>query len=368
MPANISETGLFLIHSLAEAGSTSEEAWRKGEFLASNRIQLGPARLAAKSLGITVGIANLRSERTDTLLKLGNPRFCLIGKLSHPDQDFAMRMMVANLAAVSILQQQGSQVVVAYSDNLASTDNTPTATLYRSLLWQANGVIYATEAMRELGRQWYRRSNQPREWIIEDPWQIERQAYSSLEEGMACRLIWFGHETNSRYLLELLPNLLTTCERWPSFELTVLGASSTAEKAERVIRSVSARRPWTLRFIEWNSGAQPSQLTSELRRAHISILPSDPNDPRKLAASHNRAVDSIQGGCMTIASPIKSYQEISRLALISEDIAKTINMAIPQHGRLIEKWSGLREKHLFRFSPNANINKWRDVIRYYSDR
>ena len=61
------------------------------------------------------------------------------------------------------------------------------------------------------------------------------------------------------------------------------------------------------------------QLAQELTGSHCHH--SFGYTRQKLAASHNRAVDAIQAGCMVIASPIPSYKELQKLLLLSDDFA-----------------------------------------------
>ena len=106
MVSDRKQSALFLIHSLAAAGSQGPQAWEKGTFLASTRIQLAPTLKAAERLGLKPHIINLRSEDTRGLTQIGDSKLCIFGKLSHPDQDFAEQIAMANLAAISILKQK----------------------------------------------------------------------------------------------------------------------------------------------------------------------------------------------------------------------------------------------------------------------
>ena len=125
---------------------------------------------------------------------------------------------------------------------------------------------------------------------------------------------------------------------------------------------MKSNKPWTLRHAEWASNNQPQQLSDELTRAHISLLPSNPNDSRKSAASHNRAIDSLQAGCITIASPLPSYLEIKKILLATSCFSSAINSAIQQRDRLLAKWERLRESELDRFSPIENQRKWNSAF------
>ena len=275
-------TALILIHSLAEAGSRGKIALQGGSFLASTRIQLGPAIKAASNLGLQPDIRNLRTERPDYLTTLKTPRICIFGKLSHPESEFANRIAVANLAVIPILKTRSIPIAVAYSDNLATKEDSPIAELYRNLLWHADAIIYPCQAMTELGRIWYDKNNAPKEWIIEDPCQMPTAPFQDLTREKPCRIIWFGHSSNASYLFKQIPLLAEQCEAWQSFELTVLIDAETAKKAGKILTQCKARRAWSFRSITWDTSKQPEQLQKELERAHIAILPSDEKNLRQL--------------------------------------------------------------------------------------
>jgi len=353
---------LFLIHSLAPAGSQGETAWNAGKFLASNRIQLEPAKQAVIELGFAPKLLNLRAEKPNCLQLLGNPSCCIVGKLNHPDEAFAQNILLANLAAISSLKSRSIPVLVNYSDNLAAPTNKSVATLYRSLLWHADAVIYPCKAMQQLGKPWLNQNNPAQEWIIEDPWQVEELPYRQLNPDQPCRIIWYGHSSNAQYLLKGLPKLLQFCNAHANYELTILSDSATQTRVKQQLKQSPQCKPWRLRYVQWDNNSQPAQLNHELTRAHIAIIPSDIQDKRKLAASHNRAVDAIQAGCMVIASPLPSYKELSKLLLLSEDFGGTINAGIQQYSRLTNKWQVHRKKHMERFSPSSNAAKWREII------
>lgn len=364
---NNHQSVLFLIHSLAPAGSQGEAAWKGGEFLASTRIQLEPAKRAVIELGLEAKILNLRSENLDCLNAIEDPSCCIVGKLSHPDKSFAQRILLANLSALSILKSKEIPIIVNYSDNLAAANNSPIATLYRSLLWHADAVIYPCKAMKKLGKPWLNKNKPTKELVIEDPWQIQKENYQLLRSDQPCQIIWFGHSSNAKYLLREIPHLLQGCNTHFRYELTVLSDLATHQKARKVFKASSQRKPWTLRCINWQNDEQPAQLAFELKRAHISIIPSDVKDYRKLAASHNRAVDAIQAGCMVVASPLPSYKEINKLLLLSEDFSEAINKGIEQYARLTKKWQLHRKEQLQRFSPISNIANWKEIIKAESN-
>ena len=113
----------------------------------------------------------------------------------------------------------------------------------------------------------------------------------------------------------------------------------------------------------WDASDQPSQLEQELLRAHMVVIPSDPIDPFKIGASHNRIIDSIRSGCLVAASPLPSYIELSKLALLGNDLPYLISVAYLQYNRLSLKYSRYRDSLLSRFSPEVNQEKWQRFVK-----
>ena len=121
---------------------------------------------------------------------------------------------------------------------------------------------------------------------------------------------------------------------------------------------------WRFRFVPIISGKEhPKQLEEELSKAHLSIIPSDPSDARKKAVNHNRLVDSVRGGCIVVASPMLSYLELSKVALLGNEMPKLVDYAFNQYERLIEKYDRLRDSWLESFSPEVNHQNWINVIK-----
>ena len=362
MTRAIEKKALFLIHSSAKAGSRGQTALQAGKFLASTRIQLGPAMQAAANIGLEPDIRNLRAENPDYLNEINNPSICIFGKLAHPDNEFAKRIAIANLAAIPLLKSRHIPIGVTYSDNLATQEDSPLAELYRNLLWHADAVVYPSQAMADLGKHWYNKNKNPKEWIIEDPCQTKEAPFKKLAKEKPCRIIWFGHSSNASYLFKQIPALAEKSDAWESFELTILGDEETAKAAQKILLKCKSKRPWIFRFSRWDTSKQPQQLQTELERAHIAILPSDENNLRKSAASHNRAVDAVMSGCMTIATPLSSYRELQKVLLLTHNFPKSLKEGIAQYNRLTNKWCDLRGDVLSRFSKTNNSKKWEEFF------
>ena len=102
------------------------------------------------------------------------------------------------------------------------------------------------------------------------------------------------------------------------------------------------------------------QLEREIARAQISILPSDARDPLKFGVSHNRLVDSIRGGCVTIASPMGSYLELEELALLGNNFGELLNNAVENYRKIMgatnpenAEEGTIRKKHALNIQENS---------------
>ncbi len=359
MIGQVGGKALFLSHSLSPCGDVTRETLEKGSFLASVRLQLAPACHASQSLGLQPQVLALRSEKPEQLHLLGNPKLCIVGKLSHPDPSYQYRIVMANLAAVARLRRKGVPIGVIYSDNLADQAS-PVGIFYRDLLSFARSVICPSEAMLPYVRRWMQPGQHHA--VIEDPVQVARKPFRALDVSKPCRVIWFGHSTNLAYLLRELPGLMSKCEAAASYELTILSDPAACNRVKLFMANQIQRRRWTLRIVPWQVDGQPTQLEYELGRAHIAFIPSDPKDPRKAAVSHNRLVDALQAGCIVVASSVQSYKELAKVALVGEGLQGLLEAAVVDYRRLSEKYTCLRPEWLHRFDKERNFLRWQECL------
>ncbi len=320
------------------------------------RLQTMPAYEAAKRSGLNPRIVGLNAKSPGDLDLIAIPKICLVSKLitSETEQD---NVIMANLACLMRLKRRNVPIIVSYTDNWCLS-NDRKGEFYRDLMSLADIVVYPSNGIREHGSKWI--SPTAKSFIIEDPWQINRQEFSHFNSNEICKLIWFGHRKNLSFLCNLLPKLLAGCSIAKQYELTIISDFESCQIVEQIVDQNPHLKPWTVRKCDWDI----QHLEPELARSHIAIIPSNPSSPMKSNASHNRAVDALQGGCMVIASPLKSYLELKKCILIAEtddDFILCMNSGLHQYSRLTTKWQGSRDKLLSRFDPELNLRKWEDL-------
>ncbi len=357
---------------------TKELRGEQGDFFghsASLRLQLFQASEACITLGLKPYALSLSSKKPDQLNLVGIPNVCIIGKLvTHQEMNYAVQM--ANLAAISRLKLNRIPIIVTYSDNwcdalktwnLDPNDTNLIQTIasiqlfYRELLSIADSVILPSNAIADLASRWV--NNKSNIKVIEDPTQVSRRQYRHLDSESECRILWFGHPSNVKFLLDQVPSILKACKAAPSFELSILSSDYSCRRVLSLFNRLSPAKPWKLRLVNWNTESWDStQLEFELARAHIVIIPSDLDNPRKSCAGHNRVVDSIQSGCLVIATPLQSYKELSQCTLLGDDFPALIDECVVNYNTLRKNYVVVRDQLLFPFSKAVNIKKWRDVI------
>ena len=66
---------------------------------------------------------------------------------------------------------------------------------------------------------------------------------------------------------------------------------------------------------------------------------------------------------LSIASPVDSYCELSKIALIGNNFSDLISKAILENNRLCSKYETLRDEQLRRFNPAAIHSAWTQAIK-----
>ncbi len=364
-----------------DPGDVTREIFNKNgpsvSLIPSLRLQLRQAAKACEILDLDQYALSLRAEKPHQLQMVGRPDVCIVGKLADI-QELNYSVQMANMAAISKIKANNIPLISTYSDNWCNALKTwkldpedhalkeviqSIQNFYRELLYISDVVVAPANGIALEARKWV--NPRSKVIIIEDPIQVNRYDYQIFDHKSACRIIWFGHPANVSFLLNVIPDILINCKASNSFELTILGNEQTCKKVSDIFKLYKPKRIWNLRLIYWQIEQwSPVQLEAELARAHIAILPSDLNNERKVYASHNRAIDAIQAGCMVIATPIPSYRELAKCCLLGDNFSDLIDAGIADYERLIIKWENSRDLLLKPFTSSKNIEKWIEIIQY----
>ena len=331
--------------------------------MASARLQLLPAIRASRKLGINVQMISLHSKKPKDFFHIKPSKACIVGKMSANETSSIQEMVVANLAAITRLKNNNSKIIVQSCDNHFAT-NDIISEFYKDIYLLADHIIFPSSQLLYLCRQ-YAKVDATQLHVVSDPWQI-RKAYpvKELLDSEAIKIIWFGSNKNIVYLCQILPSLLQSMPKDYKYEITILGQKRAHDHILHLYSQIKDRFPnWVFRHVLCDYRKHPSQLEEELSRAHISLIPSDPKDPLKSGVSHNRLVDSLRAGCITIASPMESYKELSKIAILGSNFADLLWYAISNYKNCTKLLIKHRETSLNQFSPEINEKNWEILMK-----
>ncbi|EAU71057.1 hypothetical protein BL107_05989 [Synechococcus sp. BL107] len=338
-----------------------EEVNKYKSSVASDRLQIRPLVKALTHLNYRTQVVSLNKNfELSELEGINNADICIISKMRSHTKKNANKFAQFHAFCALTLKRRGSKLMLIYSDHVASS-NSPDGELYKNLIYLSDHIVTPSKKLKTLAHG--ATSNKPSISIIEDPCLLAKKEFQTFKSDEKVKIIWFGNFKNLEYLLNIADSLLNVSIRSILFELTILTSDIGIKKAGEIFRHLNIPKNWTVRLVLWNIHDQPQQLEKELLRANISLLPSDPSDPTKAGVSHNRLVDSIQSGCIALASPIESYQELSKVCLIGNNFPAMLTYAINNNARLCSKYSKLRPEALERFDANLNILKWEESIK-----
>ena len=287
---------------------------------------------------------SLNTNNPETLELIKQPDIAIFTK-TNVSVDMQNNLAMSNLAALARLKCKGIPILCIYSDNLASIEGYPTGEFHKNLLFMSDFIICPSKRLAQESSK-FSRDKTPT-FVITDPWQVRQElAFKKLEDKTLVKLLWFGQGSNLTYLLKILPELTQYNDGKKKTQITILADFNSLNIITAFWRKLPQNKNWICRTVLWDIQDQPAQLERELLNAHITILPSDPSDSLKCGVSHNRVVDSIRGGCIPIASPMDSYNEIKHSCVITENFRESIQFTISNYNKMVSHLN-LREVMLF---------------------
>ena len=350
---------LFFLNYQDLKGDCTQQILNNKFNLASTRLQIQPALKAALSISKRSHAISLLTDTFSLIEDLGNPRACIFSKIGNDHPTPQNTSITISLAIAARMKARGIPIVTLYSDNHIS-NNTWAGNLYRDILTLSDSIIYPSLGLQKQANLAIKINAQ--EHIIEDLCCIEEKDFKRIRANETIKVIWFGHSSNLKYLIKHLPDLLKT-ETQQKIQLSILTSRQLLKQLKSLLLQIPTPKNWDYRLIGWENFNQPAQLQSELSDAHICWIPSDHTDRRKAGASHNRLVDAVNAGCITIASPLPSYKELADVALIGYDYASKMLEAINSNTLLIDKFNKNRKTTLSRFQPQNNEKKWTEILK-----
>jgi hypothetical protein len=169
-------------------------------------------------------------------------------------------------------------------------------------------------------------------------------------------ILWFGHASNIKYLINFLEECPKTHE---VFKLIVVSNDVglkilTNHRFQNKIGFKVSLQKWSLKTL-----IEASKISD------ICIIPSDRNDPKKSGVSSNRLITSLALGLPTIAEIMPSYAEFSKyfFNIRSNSLFETMsNSSSSEFRKLI---SEAQQKIIPKFLPRVIAHQWIELFKNF---
>ena len=326
---------------------------------ASIQLQLKPAFDVCKEIGLAPSCFSLQIQHPEDLDLIERPAVCIAGKMSTTSESQSQSQAIGQLAVLARLKSRGIPLICTYSNHVKHT-NKANKELHLDFLKLADHVVFPCNAIKNKCLEWVPEIKDYS--VILDPWQVSSAPFRK-RKTKEIDALWFGHRSNLCFLVSLLQDLKKSAEiKNKKINLTILTNEWGLNRYSEILEKIHDENVLNIKKVKWNDDEQPMQLEQELRNSAFCLLPSNPENSNKAYASHNRLVDSVRAGCIAIASPLESYLELSKIAIVGSDIIKLLHLADEQYERLTIKYSNNREEALSKFSPENNRLSWKRCI------
>ena len=353
---------IIWISDTAPAGFTTDAGYFEHHRQASMRFRVGMPARALEALGVESAFIGLDTPAVLAHLAPGRVDAVVFSKLSTPRGPTFDAFSTAYLGTADHARAQGLPIVVDLVDNVFATDR---GDFFDQLLARADAVTAASEALAEVCRQ---RAPLPVHSVA-DPVEGERApprfapsratmlSRLGLKRSAAhpLRLLWFGGQyRNFLHLAAVLPALSELARARP-IELVVI-----MSRDDRILRELESARTRGLlaRFVEWSL----ETVAGELDRCDLVLLPGDPGDEMRAAASPNRLARALWAGRMVIASALPSHLEFREAALLAGDPAEAIRWTLAHPEQVVARIRLGQQIVAANYSRDAIGRRWREVL------
>ena len=324
----------MIIHWLIPGNYKSVEDLSKSN-LASIRMRAGVVGKYAHDLQVELSFGDHVNTKADVIV---------VGKIGGDCQNGR-----ANLWIMQILDanKRSKKIILDYTDHHLESRSSPMGVFYKNVLPLIDKVVVSSTRISQLLTQFLDKEIT----VIEDPIEIQITPPQYLIPTDEMTLLWFGHATNTSYLLNYIQNNLL-CDA--GFRLIVLSNSPGLE----MLASHQQHLRTTIRvdLVEWSL----QNMINASRVSHGCLIPSDLNDSRKAGASSNRLITAFALGLPVSADVLESYAPFSDyFHNIRDTPLSEFNKQLASYAKKIEL---AQEEVVPMFSQGALAKKWKSFF------
>lgn len=355
----------MIVHWIVDGVSRSADGeWRSS--LASNRYRaIIPAR-ALQSQGHQVDLIDMASwhpRSGDT-----KPDVVVIGKLLGGPRYESCRAQV--MQGLETQRMQGVHTLCDVNDD--HFDSPETGAYWRQLVGAVDAVVASSDAMAQTVRRY---TDQP-VFVVGDPVASpfgEAHVYrrpagvQKLLLGLLkrygfgpqrLRLVWFGNLVNWPALRAWIKPLAGIASRQP-WTLTLI--SSPGGGLESYVAGFNAGSDGRalLAFARWDE----SSVWEQVGDAHIVLLPSDPDDPKKQVKSANRLTDALNRGCLVVGNRLPAYAPFEDCAWLGDNLVEGVEWAVSHPDEALARIRNGQQRVADQQDSGASSEGWLKAMR-----
>lgn len=301
--------------------------------LASVRMRALPALAALGAAGYTTSWG----EEVQ-----GTPDRVLVTKIG--GHDIAVRQPQW-LAQIAQAKSRGASIWVDYTDHHLGYASVMSG-FYASVLPLADAFTVPSSCMqRLLSAHW-----QGPVQVVPDAIEVDCVAPKT-GHGEPVTALWFGHASNVAYLRAFLEEGLVADQ---PLRLIVLSNQAGLEILTQ--RPIEARVPLDILVAEWSIDT----MREAAQQSDVCLIPSDTQDPRKMAVSANRLVTALALGLPTAADRLDSYAEFD--AYFTDIRSAEFASLLAQPTRHADRVAAAQAAVVPRFAQAAVSAAWAQVL------
>ena len=322
-----------MIHWLIPGNYNSVEDLSKSN-LASIRMRAGLVGRHAHDIQVEFSAGDHINTKADIVV---------VGKIGGDCLNGRGNLWIKQLSEV---KKQSKKIILDYTDHHLESSSTPMGVFYKNVLpFIDKAVVPSTRISHSLMQFLDKEIT-----VIEDPIEIQITPPKNLPPSDEMTLLWFGHATNTSYLVNYLQNN-SLCDA--DFRLIVLSNGPGLE----ILNSLQQHFRSTIRldFAEWSL----QNMINASLVSHGCLIPSDLNDSKKAGASSNRLITAFALGLPVSADVLDSYAPFAdyfhnirdtplsefnkQLASYAKKIEFAQDVVVPMfsQGILAQKWKSL---------------------------
>jgi hypothetical protein len=254
----------------------------------------------------------------------GKPNRMLVTKIG--GQDIQVRQ-AQWLRQIEQAKGCGASIWVDYTDHHLGFESVMSG-FYASVLELADVFTVPNLCMHHmLSAHW-----QGHVHVVPDAIEIECIAPKKTK-GEPVTALWFGHASNVTYLRSFLEKGLVA-----GSSLRLIALSN--EAGLKILLERPIETPVTLDILvgEWSL----ESMRDAAKQSDLCLIPSDPNDPRKMAVSSNRLMTALALGLPTAADTLDSYAEFGAYFtdIRSDELARMLEQPTI-YGDAVEEAQGM---------------------------